>query len=98
MEELSDAAKGLAFTDDLDKKPEERLNMVYEMVKVMRMLLSTIDFDDSHYFCKETLNFPPKWPCKITMLLVLVAVLHGYVLWMCSFKEYFTLTWHLFSL
>merc|ERR1719330_1328987 len=36
MEELSDAAKGLAFTDDLEKKPEERLNMVYEMVKLKK--------------------------------------------------------------
>jgi len=36
MEELSDAAKGLAFTNDLDKSAEERLNMVYEMLKVKK--------------------------------------------------------------
>ena len=34
MEELSDAAKGLAFTNDLEKSAEERLNMVYEILKV----------------------------------------------------------------
>ena len=33
-EELSNAAKGLAFTDDLEKSAEERLNMIYEMIKV----------------------------------------------------------------
>ncbi|GFR68496.1 eukaryotic translation initiation factor, partial [Elysia marginata] len=32
-EELSNAAKGLAFTDDLEKSAEDRLNMIYEMVK-----------------------------------------------------------------
>ncbi|GFO35249.1 eukaryotic translation initiation factor 5 [Plakobranchus ocellatus] len=36
MEELSNAAKGLAFTDDLDKTAEERLNMVYEMIKLRK--------------------------------------------------------------
>lgn len=34
MEELSDAAKGLAFTDDLEKSAEDRLNMIYELIKV----------------------------------------------------------------
>lgn len=34
MDELSDAAKGLAFTDDLEKSAEDRLNMVYETIKV----------------------------------------------------------------
>ena len=34
LEELSDAAKGLAFTNDLEKSSEERLNMVYEILKV----------------------------------------------------------------
>ena len=34
MEELSDAAKGLAFTNDLEKSSEDRVNMVYEMLKV----------------------------------------------------------------
>jgi len=36
MEELSDAAKGLAFTDDLDKSAEERLNMVYDLLKLKK--------------------------------------------------------------
>lgn len=36
MEELSDAAKGLAFTDDLEKPAEDRLNMVYEMLKIKK--------------------------------------------------------------
>merc|ERR1719391_558767 len=36
MEELSDAAKGLAFTDDLDKSSEERLNMVYDLLKLKK--------------------------------------------------------------
>ena len=45
MEELSDAAKGLAFTDDLEKPAEDRLNMVYEMLKVRPMfVLYAVDF------------------------------------------------------
>uniref|UniRef100_A0A0B7B9X6 Eukaryotic translation initiation factor 5 n=1 Tax=Arion vulgaris TaxID=1028688 RepID=A0A0B7B9X6_9EUPU len=36
MEALSDAAKGLAFTDDLEKSAEERLNMIYELIKIKR--------------------------------------------------------------
>ncbi|BFZ07108.1 hypothetical protein BsWGS_10147 [Bradybaena similaris] len=36
MEELSDAAKGLAFTDDLEKSAEERLNIIYELIKIKR--------------------------------------------------------------
>ncbi|KAK3792334.1 hypothetical protein RRG08_046643 [Elysia crispata] len=35
-EELSNAAKGLAFTDDLEKSAEERLNMIYEMIKLKK--------------------------------------------------------------
>ena len=34
MEELSDAAKQMAFTDDLEKTQEERLNMFYKFVEV----------------------------------------------------------------
>lgn len=34
MEELSEAAKQMAFTDDLEKTVEERLNMFYHFVKV----------------------------------------------------------------
>lgn len=34
MDALSSAAKGLAFTDDLEKSEEERLNMIYEKIKV----------------------------------------------------------------
>ncbi|CAL1536946.1 unnamed protein product [Lymnaea stagnalis] len=36
MEELSDAAKGLAFTDDLEKSAEDRLNMIYELIKIKK--------------------------------------------------------------
>ncbi|XP_059160536.1 eukaryotic translation initiation factor 5-like [Physella acuta] len=36
MEQLSDAAKGLAFTDDLEKPAEERLNIIYELIKIKR--------------------------------------------------------------
>ncbi|XP_005093775.1 eukaryotic translation initiation factor 5 [Aplysia californica] len=36
MDELSDAAKGLAFTDDLEKSTEDRLQMVYEMLKLKK--------------------------------------------------------------
>jgi len=36
MEELSDAAKGLAFTNDLEKSSEDRVNMVYEMLKIKK--------------------------------------------------------------
>jgi len=36
LEELSDAAKGLAFTNDLEKSSEERLNMVYEILKIKK--------------------------------------------------------------
>ncbi|XP_055879053.1 eukaryotic translation initiation factor 5-like [Biomphalaria glabrata] len=36
MEELSDAAKGLAFTDDLEKSAEERLNIIYEKIKIKK--------------------------------------------------------------
>jgi len=36
MEELSDAAKGLAFTDDLEKSAEDRLNMVYNLLKLKK--------------------------------------------------------------
>lgn len=32
--ELSDAARGLTFTDDLEKSAEERLNIIYETIKV----------------------------------------------------------------
>uniref|UniRef100_A0A0B7BCW0 Eukaryotic translation initiation factor 5 n=1 Tax=Arion vulgaris TaxID=1028688 RepID=A0A0B7BCW0_9EUPU len=34
--ELTDAARGLAFTDDLEKSADERLNVVYEMIKIKR--------------------------------------------------------------
>lgn len=34
MEQLTDAAKGLAFSDDLEKTPQERLNMIYKFVEV----------------------------------------------------------------
>ncbi|BFZ11699.1 hypothetical protein BsWGS_14738 [Bradybaena similaris] len=34
--ELSDAARGLTFTDDLEKSAEERLNIIYETIKVKR--------------------------------------------------------------
>lgn len=34
MEELSTAAKQMAFTDDLEKTQEERLNMFYKFVEV----------------------------------------------------------------
>lgn len=36
MEELSDAAKQMAFTDDLEKTQEERLNMFYKFVELKR--------------------------------------------------------------
>lgn len=36
LEELTDAAKGLAFTNDLEKSSEERVNMVYEMLKLKK--------------------------------------------------------------
>lgn len=36
MEELSDAAKQMAFTDDLEKTQEERLNMFYKFVEVRK--------------------------------------------------------------
>lgn len=36
MNELSDAAKGLAMTDDLEKSAEDRLNMLYEKIKIKR--------------------------------------------------------------
>ncbi|KAL5008882.1 hypothetical protein ScPMuIL_014463 [Solemya velum] len=36
MEELSDAAKGLAMTDDLEKSPQERLDMFFQFVKTKR--------------------------------------------------------------
>lgn len=36
MEELSQAAKGLAFTDDLEKSSEDRVNMVYDMLKLKK--------------------------------------------------------------
>ena len=35
MDELTDAAKSLAFTDDLEKTPQERLNIFYEYIKVL---------------------------------------------------------------
>lgn len=38
MEELSDAAKQMAFTDDLEKTQEERLNMFYKFVEVRKFL------------------------------------------------------------
>ena len=34
LEELTAAAKGLAFTDDLEKSSEERINMLYQYIKV----------------------------------------------------------------
>ncbi|CAG5127375.1 unnamed protein product [Candidula unifasciata] len=34
--ELSDAARGLTFTDDLEKSAEERLNIIYETIKIKR--------------------------------------------------------------
>lgn len=34
MEELSGAAKGLALTDDLEKTDKDRLDIVYQLVKV----------------------------------------------------------------
>lgn len=36
MDELSDAAKDLAFTDDMENSTEVRLNMIYELVKIKR--------------------------------------------------------------
>ncbi|XP_050405018.1 eukaryotic translation initiation factor 5 [Patella vulgata] len=36
MEELTDAAKGLALTDDLEKSPEERIDMFYKYLQLKR--------------------------------------------------------------
>ncbi|XP_041353778.1 eukaryotic translation initiation factor 5-like [Gigantopelta aegis] len=36
MEELTAAAKGLAFTEDLEKSSKERINMLYQYIKVKR--------------------------------------------------------------
>ena len=35
MEELTDAAKGLAFTEDLEKTSEERVDMLYKFIEVI---------------------------------------------------------------
>lgn len=40
MEELSDAAKQMAFTDDLEKTQEERLNMFYKFVEVRKFCMN----------------------------------------------------------
>ncbi|ESO84468.1 hypothetical protein LOTGIDRAFT_132224 [Lottia gigantea] len=36
MEELTDAAKGLALTDDLEKTPEERIDIFYKFLQLKR--------------------------------------------------------------
>ena len=40
MESLTSGAKGLMLNDDLEKSPQERLDLFYEFVKVFEVLLS----------------------------------------------------------
>lgn len=71
MEELTDAAKGLAFTDDLDKSAEDRLNMVLEIVKIKK------DMDEIHKpaVIKELLAEAERLEVKEKVPLILVEVL-----------------------
>ncbi|KAK3092957.1 hypothetical protein FSP39_009335, partial [Pinctada imbricata] len=69
MEELSDAAKQMAFTDDLEKTQEERLNMLYKFVQVMR------DTDGVNGQDKEILAEAERLEVKDKSTLVLVELL-----------------------
>lgn len=39
MESLTSGAKGLMLNDDLEKSPQERLDLFYEFVKVCKVFL-----------------------------------------------------------
>lgn len=49
MEELSDAAKNMAFTDDLEKSQEERMDILYRFIKV-NFLNSHCPYSKSYTF------------------------------------------------
>lgn len=55
MEELSDAAKGLAMTDDLEKSPQERLDMFFQFVKVCIYMQHSISMS------RPTVRYKRSW-------------------------------------
>ncbi|XP_067680863.1 eukaryotic translation initiation factor 5-like [Haliotis asinina] len=81
MQELTDAAKGLAFTEDLEKTSEERVDILYKYIETRRdngTLKSTL---------KEVVSEAERLEVKDKATLILVELLLGAKI-MTQLKEY----------
>ncbi|XP_064601567.1 eukaryotic translation initiation factor 5-like [Liolophura sinensis] len=70
MEQLTDAAKGLAFSDDLEKTPQERLNMIYKYVEQKRDADTLAGADKEILAEAERLEVKDKCPLILVELLL----------------------------
>lgn len=69
MEELSDAAKNMAFTDDLEKSQEERMDILYRFIKTKQETGSLSKSDKEILAEAERLEVKDKCPLILVELL-----------------------------
>lgn len=78
MEEISDHAKNLTLSEDLEKPLEERVNLFYNFVKVR--IRSYLSIFTVHSFCFDVFTYPGLESDVVTVMTNLDRITAAFVL------------------